>query len=431
MPVDWVVQALTVVLTLLIVLIVRDVQAWLNPIIADPGSSRASEGVKPSLEDDTGAGQSNAPQMTPSAPDSPPSATDSSTKDPEVPAEDSAQDPVQTQTPTRAAAEDSAATDEKNKSSADRPDSQQTGSSGLAPEPKMAMTPEAMMQELQACHTTVKNFAANMSRLLNGITSVAPNLAKVQTELENSQKGLSTLEAVVEKMTAKLDDGPPHDLKEMSKRLGSLESIVGAVTAKMGTMSQNVDSFGKSSDSQLKDVLKGVSAVASSNKQQGVDVSALVTAKNSLLESGLKEVLRKITQTDYDSCTSITGHVKEVHNQVYDLGQELLAAINFLQGETTTQKDTLYQLATALADVADQVRVIRDYCERPVPMAVSARHDGPPLPPPSYDEPHIGQGPRQLHLNTALPARQTGGLPQVRVDVGDGRSITIPLSGGV
>ncbi|CAE7205598.1 FCPF [Symbiodinium sp. CCMP2592] len=423
MPVDWAVQALTVALTLLIVLVVRDVQAWLSPVSPKPVPRPPAEEEKPAPEEDKDVASATAPQVTSPSQDATPATKDDSVQD----SGSAVPDPVKVSTPVAAQGTPTADGDGTDQTS--QSDNKPTGPDADSGS-KKAMTPEMMMQELQACHTTVKNFAANMSRLLNGITSVAPNLAKVQTELENNQKAASTLEAVVEKAVAKMDKGPQDDLKELIKRISSLESIVGAVTAKMGTMSQNVDTFGKSSDSQLKDVLKSVSAVASSGKQQGVDVSGLVTAKSSMLESGLKEVLRKITQTDYDSCTSITQHVKDVHNQVYDLGQELLAALHFLQGEATTQKENLYQLATAVADIAEQVRVIRDYCERPVPMAVSAHHDEPPMPPPAY-APHVGQGPRQLNLNTALPARTTGGLPQVRVDVGNGRSITIPLSGGM
>ncbi|CAE7663326.1 Ken-052 [Symbiodinium sp. CCMP2592] len=428
MEMQWVVQLLTVTLTLLVVVVVRDFQAWLTA-----PRTAASNSAEPSTGETVTAPTEETPG---SAAPSVPTQGDGTKGDltPTVAAV--------TPSPDGDGASQQVANDGDGSSQNDgkqAPDSGK-GITQAPPSPKKVVqatkddadapvvTPEAMMQELQACHTTVKNFAANMSRLLNGITRVAPNLAKVQTELESNQKATHALEVAVEKALGGADlKDLPKEIKEMNKRASALESIVGAVTAKMGTMSQNVDSFGKSNESQLKDVLKGVAAVASSSKQQNLDLTTHVTTKTSMLESGVKEVLRKITATDYDSHTSMTATVKDVSNQVYDLGQELLAAHNFLQGEVATQKENVFQLATVLASISEQVRVIRDYCERPVPVAVSGQHDRPPMPPPSY-EPNLQHGPRQLNLNTALPVARSPSAPEVRIQMGDGRCVNIPMS---
>ncbi|CAE7033473.1 ectD [Symbiodinium sp. CCMP2592] len=429
MEVQWAVQLLTVVLTLLVVLVVRDIQAWLSGPTAQPSNVQTATLAPGSTEDSSkDSSPSHPPQEGGAAKDAPTPDALAGTK-----AGAGGDDPLQAGAKSADAADtpqketekpkDAATSDKDGTTAPLAKDSKDAADTAQDPA-KKAVSPETMMQELTACHTTVKNFAANMSRLLNGITSVAPNLTKVQAELESSRKAAHSLETAVEKSISRMDKTKelPDEIKELTKRVGGLESIVGAVTAKMGTMSTNVDTFGKSHDSQLKDVLKGVAAAASSAKQCNSDVTAHVTAKAGNLESGLKEVLRKITATDYDSHTSMTATVKDVSN----LGQELLAALNFLQGEAAVQKDAIYQLATVMADVAEQVRVIRDYCERPVPVAMAGHQERPPMPPPAY-EPNLQQGPRQLNLNTALPVARAA-HPQVRIEMGNGRSVNIPLS---
>ncbi|CAE7208342.1 FCPF [Symbiodinium sp. CCMP2592] len=439
MEVDWLVQLLTVVLTLLVVLVVKDVNAWWN---SSRSTSSAHEGPMLGTQKTEEVAVKDAATAEPSSGDgaTTPAVLDQGSKDDGAPCQtkdagDGASQVPATKddgdgasqlpaSPCKDGTTDTAGTPQK--PAVDGPPQETT--KVTSPASKLQ---ESVMQELQECHTTVKNFAANMSRLLNGITSVAPNLAKVQTELENSQKAASALEATVAKSLAKMDKAKDNsdDLKELVKRTSGLESIVGAVTAKMGPLAQSVDSFGKSSDSQLKDTLKSVAAVASSSKQQSADIAAHVTAKTALLEAGLKEVLRKITATDYDSHTSVTGHIKDLANQVYELGQELLAALSFQQNEAATQKENLFQMATAMADISEQIRIVRDYCERPVPVAMSSHPtERPPMPPPAYEPNLHRMGPRQLHLDTALPATRPSTVSSVRVDTGDGRSVTIPLS---
>ena len=86
----------------------------------------------------------------------------------------------------------------------------------------------------------------------------------------------------------------------------------------------------------------------------------------------------------------------------------------------------MWQVVQVLADNVEQTRLIREYCERPIPL--SGPHlAGPQLPPPTY-EPSL---PRQLHLQTAIPHRgPPAHTPQVQIDLGEGRNINIPLSRG-
>ena len=97
-------------------------------------------------------------------------------------------------------------------------------------------------------------------------------------------------------------------------------------------------------------------------------------------------------------------------------------------------KDNLWQIANVLGGTVEQVRIIRDYCERPVPVNVQAAAPAAGMPPPPTYEPSIHGARQQLHLQTAIPlARGSGSTaapqmaPQVNIDMGDGRTINIPV----
>ena len=140
------------------------------------------------------------------------------------------------------------------------------------------------MQELQSCHTTVKNFAANVSKLLgagtsNSVNTLGPALTKMQSEVDGLRKSQQAITT---------------ELHELGKRTGGIESILGAVTAKVANTGSNVDAMNKTYDAQLKDIMKGVGAGAASTKQQSTDLSTLITGKHEHLEQGIRECLRKV-----------------------------------------------------------------------------------------------------------------------------------------
>ena len=50
--------------------------------------------------------------------------------------------------------------------------------------------------------------------------------------------------------------------------------------------------------------------------------------------------------------------------------RELLAALHHVQSQQAAAKDNMWQVVQVLADNMEQLRVIRDYCERPMPLSV-------------------------------------------------------------
>ncbi|CAE7636708.1 CLC-B [Symbiodinium microadriaticum] len=277
------------------------------------------------------------------------------------------------------------------------------------------VTPHSMLQEIQAVHKLVKT-------LIDG--GAPPDMKKVNGEMENLRKDVTTI--------MKFLSSSEKDLKDVTGRLAALETVLGSVNSRVCTLSTNLDIHAKSTESYLKEALKSISVVGGAAKTFHADTQVLIGAKHDNLEQGIKSCINKVTNCDYETHTALSKTLSDLSKQTYDMGQELLAALHFVQSEQGTTKDNLWQIANVLADTVEQVKIIRDYCERPVPVNVQNAGGSSTMPPPPSYEPSMPSihGPRQqLHLQTAIPAARTGTttMPQVNIDMGDGRTINIPV----
>ena len=418
-------QVCTVLFTLLVVALVKQVTAWwqgsstpkvsgskrghesspMPAAAADPDAEggRASTAPKKDLDD---AGQPKTKEDTRVPDKTIVTADGGSPKTSAVPSPSAA---IPSGTQTTATNDDkkagnapaATATDPKTKSGADGP----TGGG-------TTVTPLSMLQEIQAVHKMVKT-------LIDG--GAPPDMKKVNGEMENLRKDVTTI--------MKFLSSSEKDLKDVTGRLAALETVLNSVNARVCTLSSNLDIHAKSTESYLKEALKSISVVGGAAKTFHADTQVLIGAKHDNLEQGIKSCINKVTNCDYETHTALSKTLSELSKQTYDMGQELLAALHFVQSEQGTTKDNLWQIANVLADTVEQVKIIRDYCERPVPVNVqSAGASGSMPPPPSY-EPSI-HGPRQqLHLQTAIPVARGGSttMPQVNIDMGDDRTINIPV----
>ncbi|CAE7905046.1 HERC1 [Symbiodinium sp. KB8] len=260
--------------------------------------------------------------------------------------------------------------------SADNKPANTTTTTGTDPKPKSGdgagtpvVTPASMLQEIQAVHKLVKTMADG---------GATPEMKK---EMENLRKDVTTI--------MKFLSSSDKDLKNLSDRISAMETVLGAVNARVCTLSSNLDIHAKATESYLKEALKSISVVGGAAKTFHADTQVLIGAKHDNLEQGIKSCINKVTNCDYESHTSLSKTLGDLSKQTYDMGQELLAALHFVQGEQGTMKDNLWQIANVLGDTVEQVRIIRDYCERPVPVNVQASGPAAAMPPPPAYEPSI------------------------------------------
>ena len=407
-------QVLTVLLTLMVVAVVRLVTSWWQDKTPPEGSSRkvkkdgdratpvATQQAGPSAEADDDKGQE--PAAAPNKPDkgivkddgAPPKAavTVDATTTPTAAPNTGSDDKKS------AGAATTTTVDSKTKAAPDGPGTP-------------AVTPHSMLQEIQAVHKLVKT-------LTDG--GAPPDMKKVNGEMENLRKDVTTI--------MKFLSSSDKDLKDLSGRLSALETVLQAVNARVCTLSSNLDIHAKSTESYLKEALKSISVVGGAAKTFHADTQVLIGAKHDNLEQGIKSCINKVTNCDYESHTSLAKTLSDLSKQTYDMGQELLAALHFVQGEQGTTKDNLWQIANVLSDTVEQVKIIRDYCERPVPVNVQSTGPSTPMHPPPTYEPSIHGARQQLHLQTAIPVARgapASSTPQVNIDMGDGRTINIPV----
>ncbi|CAE7947855.1 pol [Symbiodinium sp. KB8] len=400
-------QVLTVLLTLMVVAVVRLVTSWWQDKTPPEGSSRkvkkdgdratpvATQQAGPSAEADDDKGQE--PAAAPNKPDkgivkddgAPPKAavTVDATTTPTAAPNTGSDDKKS------AGAATTTTVDSKTKAAPDGPGTP-------------AVTPHSMLQEIQAVHKLVKT-------LTDG--GAPPDMKKVNGEMENLRKDVTTI--------MKFLSSSDKDLKDLSGRLSALETVLQAVNARVCTLSSNLDIHAKSTESYLKEALKSISVVGGAAKTFHADTQVLIGAKHDNLEQGIKSCINKVTNCDYESHTSLAKTLSDLSKQTYDMGQELLAALHFVQGEQGTTKDNLWQIANVLSDTVEQVKIIRDYCERPVPVNVQSTGPSTPMHPPPTYEPSIHGARQQLHLQTAIPVARgapASSTPQVNIDMGDG-----------
>eukprot|EP00439_Symbiodinium_sp_Y106_P080835 s938_g19.t1 len=106
-------------------------------------------------------------------------------------------------------------------------------------------------------------------------------------------------------------------------------------------------------------------------KDRHTEQGSWLTSTEAKLVEGIKEVLKKITNTDFASSQLYTQKVEQ-------LGSEVLAALHFTQGELSEVKE-------ALTRTGEEVHTIKEMCERPL-MAT----------PPQYRAPVFGHGAREV-----------------------------------
>ena len=406
-------QVFTVLLTLLVVAVVRHVTAWWNgpdkpkgaPKNVDTPSTEASDGPKGSKEETQKDDKQGIPD-TPAKPDK------SKVVDDPVSSKTTGT-PTSPPTTTPTGPGTNAGGADKKPDGAGATDSK-AKATGADPAPTQAVTPQILMHEIQAVHKLLKSGA-------DGGTS-----QEMKKEMDNLRKDVTTI--------MKFLSASDKDLKDISGRISAMETVLGAVNARVCTLSSNLDIHAKATESYLKEALKSISVIGGAAKTFHADTQVLIGAKHDNLEQGIKSCINKVTNCDYESHTALSRTLSDLSKQTYDMGQELLAALHFVQGEQGTVKDNLWQIANVLGDTVEQVRIIRDYCERPVPVNVQTTAPGAGMPPPPTYEPSIHGARQQLHLQTAIPlARGTGSAatsqtaPQVNIDMGDGRTINIPV----
>ena len=286
--------------------------------------------------------------------------------------------------------EDASNTDTKQTGGADA--KPKTASQHTAPT-SPSVTPQSLLQEVQAVHKTLKNFAG---------AGTPADVSKLASEVEGLRKDCLDGASI---LGSQRQGHQGH-----GGRITALEQVVGAANAHVCTMSSNLDVASESTESYLKECLKSLATMGGAAKTFHADTQVLIAAKRDNLKHGAKTCINKATGCDYEAHQSLSKTLGDLCKQTYDLGQEPLAALHHAQGEQSTTKDNLWQIANVLSDTVEQVKVIRDYCERPVPVSVQIPAQSPPMPPPAY-EPSIHGARQQLHLQTAIPMARGSNAP--------------------
>ncbi|CAE7761016.1 unnamed protein product, partial [Symbiodinium sp. KB8] len=254
------------------------------------------------------------------------------------------------------------ATADKKQATTGPSDAKPKAGADAAPSP---VTPQSLLLEVQAVHKSVKAMADG--------NQVAAG-TKVSNEVEAVRKDITT---VMKYLTAS-----DKDVKDL--------------TSRVCTLMTNLDIHAKSSESYLKEILKSLATIAGAAKTFHADTQVLIAAKHDNIADGVKACINKVTNTDFETHQSLTRTLNDLSKQTYDLGK------NFWRRYTMCK-----------------VKVIRDYCERPVPVNVQGGPQANMPPPPAY-EPSIHAARQQLHLQSAIPVARGGGgpVPQVNIDMG-------------
>ncbi|CAE7258242.1 FCPF [Symbiodinium sp. CCMP2592] len=324
-----------------------------------------------------------------------------------------------------------------------------TTASTQASQPKPSpLSSEGLLAAVQLCH---KDVEAMQSGLAKQVEDLSASQMSMQSTINKSLEDVVAAQSSMGKQLDELATISTHlkqvkhdvtsvngDVKLVSQRVTGIEGILGVLmpqvknlAGSLSTLSTNVDSIRQMTDSHWKEVSKCLATMAGMLKSNHTQWEQTTEKNQQYLVDGVKEVLKKVTTCDYDSFTSLT-------KQLDQLGQELLASVGFLQGETSSLKEGLYNVAVALANTGEQVATVKEYCERPpVPLLSGAP------PPPSYEAPSVVHHTdrRQLHLQTAIPMMPPphhqpsqpsqpptqSGSASVYVDLGEGRRVNIPL----
>ena len=234
---------------------------------------------------------------------------------------------------------------------------------------------------------------------------------------------MKALHADVKGISARMDE-----FKTFAARLEGIEKVMGVMSSKIGPMSANIQSAMQSIDAGFKENSKALINISSNvrgNHEDGTteakerhqEQGSWLSSTEAKLVEGIKEVLKKITNTDYASSQLYTQKIEGI-------ASELLAAMNFTQTEVAEIKD-------AVTKAGEEVHIIREMCERPLmtqahppsyraPIFPPSGHDSRPAP--SYD-PHVA--PRSVNLQQALPLHSHN--PDGITVSPDGRSLNIPL----
>ena len=210
------------------------------------------------------------------------------------------------------------------------------------------------------------------------------------------------------------------DIQGLATRLEAIEKILGIMSEKIGPLHANVTNMQKSQDSHYKEFSTSFAKVCG-NMRGNFDESQQLSRDNyhnleqrlgsveNRLVGGIQKTLEKITNCDYQTN-------QNVDKKIDSLGSEVLAALHFVQSE-------LAEVKQSASTTSEEVRSIREMCERPMPAAAPqyrAPHFAAPLPgpAPSYE---AAVSARSLSLQNAIPAE-----PSITISP-DGRSLHIPL----
>ena len=407
-------QLLTIALTLFVIAVVRAWNRWAQkpgpaPVTGPPAPTSTSSTTTPP----TGGSEQGSTREKP----------DKKSIDPASPAKNKTVDAAPP--PKSVDAKDGPAVDASQQSAqASTDDSGAKKSPGTGE--TIQVTPKVLHSEIKTVRECLQQFSERVLGLLDGAEGLGGKTDQTIKESESIKREILT----VLKYLAASD----KDVKDVNTRLTGIEAVLGQLNGRVQTIGTNFDSMAKMQDSLLKEIQKHLTAIGGAAKSYSADTQLLIGVKHDNLEHGVKEVLKQMKNTDFESHSSVTRQLTELSKQTDGLGQELLAALHLVQTEQASHKDNIWQVAQVLADAVDQVRTIRDHCERPVPVAMQGggampgtSAPPPPMAPPSY-EPAIPGGRQHIHLQSALPiSHAQGSSPQVTVDMGDGRSINIPV----
>ncbi|CAE7242755.1 FCPF [Symbiodinium sp. CCMP2456] len=373
-------QALTVILTLAVVALIREIHAWTKMAI--------NVGAK---------GTTPAPGTTPPAAKAPAAGASASTP---------------TTTPATPAA--LAATKPK-------------------PVDVEKPSPESLMAAVQACQKDIKILLTQGAKTWAGtdeLTGQAPQHAlalkgvKEQvTDMSGSLKSLAEAQA---------------EMKSMGQRLTGIEGILGILAPKISTMSGNLELVRQATDSHWKDVVKSLGALANAIKANHSHWEAVTEKNHTHIVDGVKEVIKKVTTCDYKSFKGMTKQIEQLGQELVAsigyLQTDSTAIKDNLYNLAVALASTSEQVQT--------VREYCE--RPPVPlMQAHDRGPPPPTYEAPTVISHMGPGDRrQLHLQTAIPVHavpghshdsagpsqaQSTAQPSVHIDLGEGRKVNIPL----
>ncbi|CAE7906558.1 unnamed protein product, partial [Symbiodinium sp. KB8] len=193
------------------------------------------------------------------------------------------------------------------------------------------------------------------------------------------------------------------DIQGLATRLEAIEKILGIMSEKIGPLHANVTNMQKSQDSHYKEFSTSFAKVCG-NMRSNFDESQQLARENyhnleqrlgsveNRLVGGIQKTLEKITNCDYQTNQNLD-------KKIDSLGSEVLAALHFVQSELAEAKQSA-------STTSEEVRSIREMCERPMPAAAPqyrAPHFAAPLPgpAPSYE---AAVPARSLSLQNAIPA---------------------------